>query len=61
MFVIVESKYALVEWVGEDTMSVVCALQVEGGQYRIGSQHPVKISQGTFEALMLADGELCMC
>ena len=43
-------------------MSVVSALQVEGGgQYRIGSQHPVKISQGTSEALVLADGELCMC
>ena len=45
---------------GEDCVSVVSALQVDGGEYRVGSQHSVKFGQGTFEALVLADGELCM-
>ena len=52
----VEHKYALVEWVAEDS-SVVPCIQVGGVTYNVGEIARVKTSQGVFEALVAAVGK----
>ena len=54
---LIEHKYALVEWVGEDSSSVVPCIQVGGGTYRVGEVTNVKTSGSIFNALVAAVGK----
>lgn len=53
----IENKYALVDWVGEDSSSLVPCLQVGNGVFTIGEIAQVNTSEGTFEAIVSAVGK----
>ena len=40
--------YTLVEWEGEDGMSVVCSANIQGGVFSVGETAMIKTSEGTF-------------
>ena len=52
--------YALVDWVGEDSSSVVQCIRVAGGVFTVGEVSRVRTSGGTFNAVVVANGECIM-
>ena len=46
-----EETYALVEWVEEGSLSVVCCKKIDGGIWGVGEVHRIKTASGIFERL----------
>ena len=46
------NKYALVDWVGEESYSVVPCLSINHGVYSIGTVENVTTGQGVFKGVM---------
>ena len=49
--------YELVDWVGEDTSSVVQCNRVAGGVFMVGEVSRMWTSGGTFNAVIVTSGE----
>ena len=41
-----EETYALVEWVEEGSLSVVCCKKIDGGIWGVGEVHRIKTASG---------------
>ena len=49
--------YALVDWVGEESSSVVQGIRVAGGFVRVGEVSKIRVSGGVFDGLVIASGK----
>ena len=51
-----QEKHALIEWVEDESLSVVCCEKVNGGLWTVGKVSRVSTSGGVFMGLVTATG-----
>ena len=49
--------YVLIDWVGENTSSVLQGVKVAGGGFSVGDVSPIRIGTETYDGLVVASGK----
>ena len=52
-----QEKPVLVDWVGENTSSVLQGAKVAGGGFSVGEVSPIRIGTETYDGLVVASGK----
>ena len=52
-----EETYVVVDWVGEETSSVIQSIRVGGGIFRVGDVSNIRISGGQYQGIVISSGK----